>query len=229
MIQGDDTDKMLTTESKTENEVTVRRIWWQTFIQVREWGNSKKNMMTNIYSFVYLFNKYVLSLSYDRPSLEAGDTAIIWKDLAPPFSSCWLGSSVLTLRACRRQSGKVEMLYILEPLLSWEAYKLNGIGWNIPTNLCISQRSDFQRESVSWCITFLHSKTYHMAVEDNTHLSLTVFLGQESRHSELNLCLESQAIATIVTRDEFSSDACLGKHPWNCRTHFFKASNGERD
>ena len=68
-----------------------------------------------------------------------------------------------------------------------------------------------------------------MAVEDNTHLSLTVFLGQESRHSELSLCLESQAIATIVTRDEFSSDACLGKHPCNCRTHFFKASNGERD
>ena len=189
--------------------------------------------MTNIYSFViHLFNKYVLSLSYDRPSLEAGDTALIWKDLAPPFSRCWLGSSVLTLRAYRKQAGKVEMLYILEPLLSWESVTINiliPLIWRNTNSMELvgifqptyaSARDATFRENLSVGALLSYITKHTVWRLKTTHIYLSqFFLGQESRHSESSLCLESQAIVRIVTRDEFSSVACLGKLPCSCRTH----------
>ena len=77
-----------------------------------------------------------------------------------------------------------------------------------------------------------HHSTFSFYEVDHCHINAIIyyskcvhiylsqfFLGQESRHSESSLCLESQAIVRIVTRDEFSSDACLGKLPCSCRTH----------
>lgn len=122
-----------------------------------------------------------------------GHSNNVWKDLAPPFSSCWLGLETnlfWLLRACRKQAGKVEMLYILEPLLSWESVTINiliPLIWRHTNSMKLvgmfqptyasTREATFRQESVSWCITFLHYKTYHMVVEDNTHLSFTVFSG----------------------------------------------------
>lgn len=114
-----------------------------------------------------------------------------------------------------------------------EKHKPRGIGWDIPTDTRISQRSDFQKSPVSQCTSFCGC----IAITTSPHCSQTT-PGARSFSRQVQECSWSlpslpaaQHWAWLSEADRDTPSGCGRVCPLAARipgSLFFKASEGER-